>query len=72
MLEFNFKISLPASRRLPLSGHLLPRARFAPVLPVPQEFRYLASIAVKGGKVFALFVRCPARVGTCWGCTAHA
>jgi hypothetical protein len=26
-----------------------------------QEFRYLASISVKDGKVFALFVRCPAR-----------
>ncbi|KAI8467624.1 MAG: thylakoid lumen protein [Monoraphidium minutum] len=25
------------------------------------DFRYLASIAVKDGKVFALFVRCPAR-----------
>jgi hypothetical protein len=28
----------------------------------PQEFRYLSSIAVKDGKVFALFVRSPARV----------
>ncbi|GBF93346.1 hypothetical protein Rsub_06384 [Raphidocelis subcapitata] len=29
--------------------------------PRPQEFRYLSSIAVKDGKVFALFVRSPAR-----------
>jgi hypothetical protein len=28
----------------------------------PQEYRYLSSIAVKDGKVFALFVRSPARV----------
>jgi len=26
-----------------------------------QDYRYLASIAVKDGKVFALFVRSPAR-----------
>lgn len=29
-----------------------------PFLPHLQEYRYLSSIAVKDGKVFALFVRC--------------
>lgn len=30
---------------------------------VPQAYRYLSSIAVKEGKVFALFVRSPSKVG---------
>jgi hypothetical protein len=38
-----------------------PLTKLPPTQP-PQEFRYLASIAVKDGKVFALFVRSPARI----------